>query len=463
MNAILAAGTGLSNFACSAEECLSWIIILLNILTVFYLVFCAWFKVTKTVKIVGYVWASALAVGTIAVVASHTCIFTILSAVFTALILMAVLSVVFNKGVFANEKAEEKTKKTIGAYVIHKTDDGKYVFLLYNDKRIAIGRSNCKYDSIDEVKKAIALCRENGLFVSVENKTKSWIEFVNHPKFIMYEEGGKFRFYMTLSDESIMLKSDVFEINAECETRMEEAVSAVKTQNLFYSEQEVLSGCLFMYPTAEKKGVVTEEVRSPQAVAAEEQRKKAIVEEVAAGDEDEEEEEIIVVDKEGHTFRILRNKSFTAKLMQSSDEVKKYYSELKNEILSYKPTRSRVSWFFDSVNSGRTPLVKFCIRGKSLCVYYALNPDDYADSKYKVERAETAKYTTVPCMYRIINGRRLKYAKQLIATVCEKAGLQQGIVPTEDYSLPHESTEALIKKGMIKEITIKKQSKDKSI
>ncbi len=477
MNAFLAAGTGLSNIACSAEECLSWIIILLNILTVFYLVFCAWFKVTKTVKIIGYVWASALTVGTIAVVAVHTCIFTILSAVFTGMILMAVLSVVFNKGVFAKEEKEdekekektEKPQRPLGAYVIHRTDDNKYVFVLYNNRKTFIAKSIYKYASIEETKKAIAVCRENGFFASVENKTKSWIEFVNHPKFIMFEENGKFLFKMTLADETVIVMSEPFEVNEQCEKSMKEAVSIVKSEKMYYSEKEVLAGSLFSVLPLDKEEIVLRNIvhevapmDKKTAAKKESVAEPVITEEVVATEEiietsdGEEEESIIVTDEQGQTFRILLNKSFTAKLMQSSEETKRYYTELKNEILSYKPTKSRLSWFYDSVNTGRNPLVKFSIRGKYLCVYYALNYEDYADSKYKVEKTDALKYATVPCMYRIKNNRRLKFAKQLIAAVCEKAGLQKGIVANEDYGKPYDTTESLIKKGLIKQIKTKK-------
>ena len=467
MNAFLAAGTGLSDFACSAEKCLSWIIILLNILTVFYLVFCAWFKVTKAVKIIGYVWASALTVGTIAVVAMHTCIFTILSAVFTALILMAVLSIVFNKGIFAKDKEEEQTIKALGAYVIHKTDDNKYVFLAYNNKKVAVGKSYYKYNSVDEAKKAVRTCRENALFVSVEDKTKNWIEYADHPKFVMYEDGGKFRFHMTLSDGTVVLTSESVDTNEQCRKIMQEAISAVKSEKLYYSEREVLSCGQFISFSVEE-----EEKPSPQneanAETTDAEVKKdfpEVISEVAATNDsdsstedvapDEDEETIIVVDEEGNKFRILRKKSFTAKLYQSPDETKRYYNELKNEVLSYERTRSRVSWFYDSVNAGRNPLIKFGIRGKTLCVYYPLNADDYAESKYKVEKAEAAKYESVPCMYRIKNDRRLKYAKDLIATVCEKMGLVQGDIPTNDYYHPNETTEYLIAKGLIKEVKVR--------
>ncbi len=464
MTNFLSAGTGLSNIACSAEECLSWIIILLNILTVFYLVFCAWFKVTKTVKIIGYVWASALAVGTVAVVAAHACIFTILSAVFSALIIMAVLSVVFNKNVIYNTEENdesEKPQKISGAYVIHRTDDNKFVFLLYNGKKVAVSKSRYKYDSVDDVKKAIAVCRENGLFVAVENKTKSWIEFVNHPKFIMYEKDGKFCFHMTLADESIFLLSETFDVNELCEKAMNDAVSAVKSEKMYYSEKEVLAGSLFSsLPIAEEPVVVTEKPApkpkpAPAPAPAPVAPAQNNAPEVAATESDDEEDEtVVVMDEQGNYFRIRFNKSFTAKLMQSSDDAKRYYTELKNEILSYKKAKSRISWSYDSINAGRTPLVKFGIRGKTLCVYYSLNPDDYIDTKYKVEKMEAAKYEMVPCMYRIKNDRRLKYAKDLFAVVCGNLGLKKGEVPTEDYTLPYKPTNELVEEGLIKEVKV---------
>ena len=169
---------------------------------------------------------------------------------------------------------------------------------------------------------------------------------------------------------------------------------------------------------------------------------------------DNAEENGIVVGASRNDFNIRYEKSFMAKLIQSSDETKAYYGELKNEVLSYGKTKSHVSWAYDSVNAGRAPVLKFKVRGKTLCVYFALNVDDYANSKYKVEKAGSAKYESVPCMYRIKNNRRLGYAKDLIAAVCEKRGLTKGDVPTEDYRLPYESTEALLEKGLVKELPV---------
>ncbi|MBQ6979906.1 MAG: hypothetical protein IJQ07_04615 [Clostridia bacterium] len=241
MSSLVLSGTGLSNFACSAEECLCWIIILLNILTIFYLVFCAWFKVTKAVRVIGYVWASALAVGSVAVVALHTCIFTILSTVFTGLVIMAVLSVAFNKGVFTNESEEEKHVKASGSYVIHKTDKNNYAFIIYDNKKKAIAKSCYKYSSIGEAKSAIEICRQNGYIAAVEDRTKKWIEFVNHPKFELNVKDGKYSFLMTLIDETVMIKSDSFDEYELCEKTMKSAVSAVRSEKIYFAEHEILS------------------------------------------------------------------------------------------------------------------------------------------------------------------------------------------------------------------------------
>ena len=169
--------------------------------------------------------------------------------------------------------------------------------------------------------------------------------------------------------------------------------------------------------------------------------------------EDETEDGFIAVDAKGNYFNIRYNKSFTAKLIQSSDETKGYYGELKNEVLSYGKAKSRVSWAYDSINAGRAPVVKFGIRGKTLCVYFPLNAETL-EEKYKVEKINAAKYAAVPCMYRIKNERRLRYAKELIAMACASLGLNKGEAKTEDYYLPYEKTEALVKKGLIKELTV---------
>ena len=175
---------------------------------------------------------------------------------------------------------------------------------------------------------------------------------------------------------------------------------------------------------------------------------------------EEEEETLTLTDEKGNIFQIRYIKSFMAKLIQAPEETKKYYEELKNEVLSYKKTNSRVSWHYDSINSGRNMVLRFAIRGKTLGVYFPLDAEAYQDSKYKVEKIESRKFEDTPCLYRIKNDRRLGYAKELISVVAMKLGLEKGKEQHESYVIPYESTKALLERGLIKEqkIAMKKEA-----
>ena len=199
-------------------------------------------------------------------------------------------------------------------------------------------------------------------------------------------------------------------------------------------------------PAPEVEPVVPQEPVAPQEPV---ENPVAEIETVAL--DEEEEEGIVILDTKGRYFNIRYNRSFTAKLIQSSDEAKAYYSELKNEALSYDKAKSLVNWTCDSINVGKAPIVKFDVSGKTLCAFFPLNAEDL-EEKYKVEKIESAKYAATPCMYRINNEGRLRYAKELIEKVCVSRGLTKNATKNEDFYLPSETTEALIAKGLIKEV-----------
>jgi ribosomal protein L15 len=167
------------------------------------------------------------------------------------------------------------------------------------------------------------------------------------------------------------------------------------------------------------------------------------------------------VDYESRMAVVIRyKKSFTAKLIQSKDETKAWYTALKNGFLSYNKVRSRLSWNYDSINSARNQLAKFVVRGKTLCVYFALDPEDYIGTKYKVEADDRKKYEDVPCLYRIKNPRRVKYAMELFAVLAEKYGLEREEEQYEDYYMPYESTSSLLQRGLIKEVYVRESFDD---
>lgn len=167
------------------------------------------------------------------------------------------------------------------------------------------------------------------------------------------------------------------------------------------------------------------------------------------------------IEKESGLAILVRyKKSFTAKLIQSPDETKNYYSKLKNAILSYKNVNSHVSWNFDRLNKGKQTIAKFNVRGHSLYLYLALNPSDYEMSKYGVEKVDSKKYADVPCLYKIKNQKRFNYALDLIRDLATKYELKQMKIEEKNYSIPNESTEVLVEFGLVKELISKEKYED---
>lgn len=160
---------------------------------------------------------------------------------------------------------------------------------------------------------------------------------------------------------------------------------------------------------------------------------------------------IPVIEEESFEAGTLRyDRSFTAKLIQSDDDVKNWYTDLKNELLGYGRIKSRISWKHEMFRAGRDPVCRIAFRGKTICLFLPLDPKTVED-KYKIEDvSDLASAEETPCMYRIKNDRRVKYAKELIAIVCEHYGAQRIEREKVDYYLPYEGVVQLIEKGLIK-------------
>lgn len=155
------------------------------------------------------------------------------------------------------------------------------------------------------------------------------------------------------------------------------------------------------------------------------------------------------VEEEGWYVRTLYNRSFKAKLIQSDQTVKDYYSKLKNELLAYDTT-ARISWKHESFRKGRNTQAKFIIRGKTLCLCLALDAKDYAESKYIVDDiSKLTSYASTPLLYRIKNARRCRYAAELIAALF---GAENRIQREEEdfSSIPWQDTNSLVEEGLAK-------------
>ena len=166
------------------------------------------------------------------------------------------------------------------------------------------------------------------------------------------------------------------------------------------------------------------------------------------------------VAEDGWFVRVRYDKSFEAKLIQGDDQLKKWYSALKNELLSYQKVTARRSWQHEAFRLGRTTIAKFVIRGKTLRLYLALSPAQYVGSKYLVQDAsEHAKFEKTPLLYRIRNDRRCRYAADLIAAAVAAANGIRGEAQPQDYSaIPFEDTASLIERGLVRIVEVRRRT-----
>ena len=169
---------------------------------------------------------------------------------------------------------------------------------------------------------------------------------------------------------------------------------------------------------------------------------------------------IVYTSEDGWYVRVRYDRSFEAKLIQADDTLKRWYSELKNELLSYKKVTSRLSWQHEAFRLGRGTVAKLVIRGKTLRIYLALDPSAYDGSKYVVEDAsEHAKFEKTPLLYRIRSERRCRYAKELIAAAIAALGGDRGQEQDTDYaSVPYENTKELIGRGLVRIVEVRRRT-----
>lgn len=157
------------------------------------------------------------------------------------------------------------------------------------------------------------------------------------------------------------------------------------------------------------------------------------------------------LDDNGNDVKLSR--SITSNIIQSDETVKSYYSELKNHILSYRDVKSRISWKFDTYTKGGDTLFKIKLRGKTICLYCNLNPEEFDKSQYNHEAIDSLIFKDVPMLVKIKSDLSLRKAKDLVDIEMTKYNVKKLSNPqTVDYVLeyPYQDDETLIKRGLIK-------------
>ena len=143
---------------------------------------------------------------------------------------------------------------------------------------------------------------------------------------------------------------------------------------------------------------------------------------------DEVEQEVAAVEVERAKTKLNipvgKKRTFAEKMTEADEENQAIYNLLKNELMSYKKVSNRLTKVIDIFKHKGAYLAKVGLTGKTVKLHLALDPSEYAVTKYHhQDLGEKKKYEFVPLALKVKSPRSQKYALELIAGVMEKAGI----------------------------------------
>ena len=117
-------------------------------------------------------------------------------------------------------------------------------------------------------------------------------------------------------------------------------------------------------------------------------------------------------------------KPFVNRIVDANEQTQEFYNAIKNELLSYKKIRSRISKKYETFRFGRSLMVKLSLAGQTLKLFLALDPNEFERNTYFHKDVSHKKaYQETPLLIRLKSRRSIKRAKELIKIMMEKSNV----------------------------------------
>ena len=160
----------------------------------------------------------------------------------------------------------------------------------------------------------------------------------------------------------------------------------------------------------------TEEVSEEEVSPVEEESAE---EDDSEDDEADGDEESPFANIEGKPY-----KPFVNRILDASEQTQEFYNIIKNELLSYKKVKARISKKCESFRNGRVLKAKLSMAGQTLKLFLALDPNEFDKNTYHhKDMGHKKSYQEVPLLIRLKSRRSVKRAIELIKIMMEKSGL----------------------------------------
>lgn len=142
----------------------------------------------------------------------------------------------------------------------------------------------------------------------------------------------------------------------------------------------------------------------------------------------EDAEKLAVFKAKMNSFTDIQKKSFLDKFGGAEQHVKDTYAEIKNELLSYKKVKSKISNSCDTFRYGKKRLCKIKVTGKNLMVFLALDPNapEFNDGTMPhIDMSDKKAFAETPFKIKVHSPLSVKRTLKAIEAMAKKEGLQK--------------------------------------
>ncbi len=159
----------------------------------------------------------------------------------------------------------------------------------------------------------------------------------------------------------------------------------------------------------------------------------------------------VVFDEVSKKYRIIKTKkTYECKLSMLDENVKDYYDQIRNRLLSYDVKYSKTK-SAEKFKYNKEVIAILKVAGKQVGLYLALDPKELENSKYKgKDLSEKVSYKATPFQYKTKTDRKTKWAIELVDMLAEKKNIGINKNFKEEpfaKTYPQMTDEELIEKG----------------
>lgn len=147
--------------------------------------------------------------------------------------------------------------------------------------------------------------------------------------------------------------------------------------------------------------------------------------------------------------------SFVDELYRSDQDTKQYYSDIKNELLSYDGVVSKIKRDYETFYYNNIPIARMDVVGGILQAYFALDPNQYDSNEYKHKDVSKEKENAaIPLLIIVKSFEDLRNAKMFVRIIRRKEKLKSvsNFVRTDYVKIytAKEGTFSVFKKNFVK-------------